>query len=224
MEELLQTFCIEQGNLSVREITFLSQVPYQVNLAPGESIGIAGASGVGKSLFLRALADIIPWQGEMRYGAHRCQDVTAVSWRKTISLVPAEPVWWFRSVAEHFPVSSGDDDRLSSLLQQLGFEKQVLQWEVSRLSSGEKQRLALVRSLVCCPRVLLLDEPTANLDTGFTQAVEKIIANYLVEEKSALILVSHDVKQLYRCTDSQYTMNLRGLEKMTPPGDAGEGR
>ncbi|MDX1335484.1 MAG: ATP-binding cassette domain-containing protein, partial [Gammaproteobacteria bacterium] len=69
---------------------------------------------------------------------------------------------------------------------------------VSRLSSGERQRLALLRMLENSPRVLLLDEPTANLDRENTLLVENMIARYVQDHEAAAVWVSHDAEQQER--------------------------
>jgi ABC-type iron transport system FetAB ATPase subunit len=75
---------------------------------------------------------------------------------------------------------------------------------VIRLSSGEKQRLALLRLLANQPRVLLLDEPTANLDPENTRRVEAVIREYCRERAAAVVWVSHDREQAARVADRQF--------------------
>ncbi|MEM7395428.1 MAG: ABC transporter ATP-binding protein, partial [Verrucomicrobiota bacterium] len=81
---------------------------------------------------------------------------------------------------------------------QLGFEPGVTDWEIARLSSGERQRLAFARLLVQEPNVLLLDEPTANLDTTSTQIVETMIADYSRRHQAPALWVIHHPDQLQR--------------------------
>lgn len=73
-----------------------------------------------------------------------------------------------------------------------------MDWEVSRLSSGERQRLSLARLLAGYPKVLLLDEPTANLDKANTNRVEELILTYLREQGASALWVSHDPEQRHR--------------------------
>ena len=75
---------------------------------------------------------------------------------------------------------------------------------VSRLSSGEKQRLDLMRLLSNRPRVLLLDEPTANLDPENTRRVEVVITEYRRSHDAAVIWVSHDEEQVRRVANRYY--------------------
>ena len=93
-----------------------------------------------------------------------------------------------------------------SLLQALGFDTTVLDWEISQLSSGERQRLALIRVLARSPRALLLDEPTANLDPDNSLAAEGLIADHQRQHHSAIIWVSHDPVQRARVADRTLEM------------------
>ena len=102
-----------------------------------------------------------------------------------------------------------------NLLRELGFaDESVLQWNVSRLSSGEKQRLALVRLLSRSPEALLLDEPTANLDSTSVSLVENVIDNYRKEYSVPVIWVAHDQSQLKRVSDIRMSMNDKKLDEL----------
>lgn len=155
-------------------------------------LGLHGKSGSGKTLLLRAIADMDVNDGEVWLENSPRSQFTGPQWRRRVTLLPAESQWWSDIVVEHarhWP---------QHLLTALGFSQDVLGWHVSRLSSGEKQRLALVRMLANQPRVLLLDEPTANLDAGNIRIVEKIVHDYLQQNRAAAIWVSHDRTQLGR--------------------------
>ncbi len=209
-EQPLPSSCLERGVLQLSELCFLHNGPYTLTVCPGDSLGLSGKSGVGKSLLLKAIADIVPWHGTLKYGRYDCHDVPAPVWRRNISLVPAESVWWHNWVSEHFDLSAGNETFLS-LISRLGFERDILTWQISRLSSGEKQRLALLRGLVSNPAVLLLDEPTASLDTSTTERVEEVLIDFQNKSHCAIILVSHDPQQILRFCQSHYVVNKNGL-------------
>lgn len=157
----------------------------------GGCVTVAGASGSGKTLLLRAIADLDPSQGEVLLDGRSRDTMTGPEWRRRVTYVAAESAWWAPGVEEHaldWPLPA---------LQRLGFEPDVLQWEVQRLSSGERQRLALVRALAHQPDTLLLDEPTANLDHANTERVEQLIAEWRATG-GCTCWVSHDPAQRAR--------------------------
>jgi ABC-type iron transport system FetAB ATPase subunit len=86
-------------------------------------------------------------------------------------------------------------------------------WHVSRLSSGERQRLALLRLLGNRPKVLLLDEPTANLDSENTLKVEKLLHIYRKQQQSALLWISHDPEQIRRVGTRHFILRNGRLEE-----------
>ncbi len=88
--------------------------------------------------------------------------------------------------------------RLARLLARLGFQPDVLDWDVQRLSTGERQRLALARLLVNGPEVLLLDEATANLDPSNRAQAEQLIDDYRRQRRAAVLWASHDPDQRWR--------------------------
>jgi len=178
------------------EVEALTVGPLQdvcLALAPGEILGISGPSGSGKSRLLRALADLDPHSGILRCGGQDADALSGPAWRRQVRYLPAESAWWSERVGDHFPLPPE-----STTLARLGLTPAALEWSVTRLSSGERQRLALLRALADRPRVLLLDEPTANLDTGNRLAAEALVGDYARTEAAGVIWVSHDSAQLAR--------------------------
>jgi ABC-type multidrug transport system ATPase subunit len=119
----------------------------------------------------------------------------APRWRAQVVYQAAEPAWWEATAGEHFaPGQSGFVERT---LAALGLPAALLDTAIERLSTGERQRLALVRSLAGQPRVLLLDEPTAALDPGSVARVESLLASCLADGMAVLI-VTHSAEQARR--------------------------
>ncbi len=174
--------------------------PISFQCEPGECVVISGASGSGKSLLLRAVADLIPHEGHVSLGDKNCLDISACDWRRQVGLLPAESAWWSDKVADHF---CGCD---THLLDDLGLPVAAMEWKVRRCSTGERQRLALARLLCRSPQVLLLDEPTASLDPEGVQRVEALIERYRHEHAIPVLWVSHDPAQIERVADRQFVM------------------
>ena len=186
--------------LNINDLRFQHCGPVNLQIHAAEIIGLSGESGTGKSLLLRALADLDAHQGEISLDQVRQQDICAHQWRHKVALLSADTHWWFDTVGEHFEKMPTD------YLQKLGFEQGISGWQVSRLSSGEKQRLGLLRLLVNEPAVLLLDEPTANLDQKNTLLFEEFVMSYIREKSACVVWVSHDIDQLKRVCQRSYTM------------------
>jgi len=177
---------------SVNNLRTMHVGPLDFELRTGESLVLSGPSGSGKSLLLRAMADLDSHEGRVSLYGKEQSEYRATDWRSEVAYLPADSAWWTDIVGEHFRHSD------SVSWQSLGFEAEVQSWTVSRLSSGERQRLALLRMLENRPRVLLLDEPTANLDHENTLLVESMIADYVQDHEAAAVWVSHDAEQQER--------------------------
>lgn len=166
--------------------------PINLKINSGQCMGLSGESGCGKSLLLRAVADLDEHKGDVLLNGIHANEVSASQWRKQVAMLPADSQWWFDTVGEHF-------NRLDkAMLNKLGFDETALEWSIGRISTGEKQRLALLRLLENNPAVLLLDEPTANLDANNTLLFESIVLDYLQQNNACAIWVSHDLAQLNR--------------------------
>ncbi len=189
------------SSLKIKNFYFNGIGPLNILLEESECMGITGPSGAGKSLFLRAVADIDMHTGEIFCGDVESENLSGPEWRKKVGLLPSESSWWFDYVGEHF------DNIEFEFFKSLGFNKGVLKWQTSRLSSGERQRLSLLRLLSNRPEVLLLDEPTANLDSENRGRVEKIVTDYRIKNRASVLWVSHDIDQIKRMGDRCFIIN-----------------
>ena len=195
--------------LNVIDLRTHERGPYSLCIAPGECVSLRGNSGSGKSLLLRAIADLDPHEGQVLLDDMPVTQFTAPQWRKQVALLPAESQWWQDEVGAHFSTEE------CPWLEPLGFGAETMHWQVSRLSSGEKQRLALARILMNKPRVLLLDEPTASLDADNVITVEKLIEKYRCDTGAAVLWVSHDAQQATRVGNRHLQLTTEGIQEYT---------
>jgi ABC-type iron transport system FetAB ATPase subunit len=183
------------AELSVRGLRSRFGGPFSFDLHAGECVAIQGPSGAGKSVLLRMLADLDPHEGTVLLDGQPCASMPAPRWRAQVVYQAAEPAWWEATAGAHFaPAQPGFVDRT---LAALGLSADLLDTEIERLSTGERQRLALVRSLAGQPRVLLLDEPTAALDPQSVARAEALLASCLADGMAVLI-VTHSAEQARR--------------------------
>lgn len=180
---------------------------FDLSVSSGECVSLSGPSGSGKTRLLRAIADLDPHMGEALVDDTAAAELTGPDWRNRVGLLPAESFWWGEKVIDHFQTQQ--DENLNSL----GFSPDCSDWEVARLSSGEKQRLALARLLQNRPGVLLLDEPTANLDQENTQRVERLIGAWRKEHGCAVIWTSHDQEQQKRVASRHFSIEAGQLRE-----------
>jgi ABC-type iron transport system FetAB ATPase subunit len=192
--------------LTVAGLCYGNNGPLDFVLHSGECACLSGVSGSGKTLLLRALADLDAHRGEVRLAGRLCGEIAAPQWRGQVGMLPAESAWWHERVGMHFAAARQD------WLAALGFTEAALDWRVSRLSSGERQRLALLRMLLKRPEVLLLDEPTANLDQENTRRVEDLLRAYRLETGAAMLWVSHDPAQIGRIAQRHFYLSAGRLE------------
>lgn len=197
----------ESPPLRLQDVAIGELQAVNLTVAPGEIVCLSGASGSGKSRLLRAVADLEPHDGEISLGELGQGRVQGHLWRAAVMLVPAESQWWAETVGEHFPPGMQLD------LVPIGFENEVMAWSISRLSSGEKQRLALARAVARKPKALLLDEPTANLDPDSIQRVESWLQDLIRQRSLPVLWVAHDQAQIERVGQRHFRISNGSLEQ-----------
>lgn len=179
--------------LAIRHLSRPGLEAGPLTLAEGECVAVRGPSGSGKTLFLRAIADLDPNRGEILLDDWSRDAMPAPLWRRQVTYVAAEPGWWADTVGAHFE----DWPAVVELVERVLLPESSRDWPILRLSTGERQRLGLLRALVQAPRVLLLDEPTGALDPDATAAVERLLRERFAAGTSAL-WVTHDATQAAR--------------------------
>ena len=187
--------------LSVKALSSPLLHDCSLTVSDGEIAAISGPSGSGKTVLLRAIADLDPTMGEVWLDGASRDSMSAPQWRRQVRFVPAEPAWWADRVGDHFRSAKNAAKGASGI----GLPPESLSWEVARLSTGERQRLGLLRAIEDDPPVLLLDEPTAALDPEAEGLVEALLRR-LQEKGTAIILVTHSSSQAAQLSNRRYTM------------------
>jgi putative ABC transport system ATP-binding protein len=192
-----------EAALLVKELRSEFAGPFELNLGTGACAAITGPSGSGKSLFLRMIADLDPNEGTVWLNGRERASIPAPEWRKQAIYASAESGWWADMVIEHYAANRRSE--VAALAARLGLRVDVLDAPVAQLSTGEKQRLSLVRALLLNPPVLLLDEPTGPLDEESVTQVESLLQERMASGTS-ILLVTHDPNQAVRLGSQRYHM------------------
>lgn len=194
------------GNPILRNVT--------LRIGPGDRIGLVGANGAGKTTLLKLITnELVPTSGRIKIGktvkiAVLSQDVHELnrhSEDRIFNLIKREKTT--------FQVGKKEIG-VGQLVEQLGFDSPQLQTPIKELSGGQKRRFQLLRLLFTEPNVLILDEPTNDLDTDMLAAVEDLLDGW----PGTLIVVSHDRYLLERVTDMQYALLGDGKVRHLPRG------
>ena len=169
----------------------------------GQASGLMGPSGAGKSTLLRVLCLLeAPTIGEVRYRSHLINGAVPLAVQREIVLVFQRPllldatVW--HNVAYGLRLRKQRNDRLvEQTLDLLGLAP-LARARAGTLSGGEMQRVAVARALVVRPQVLLLDEPTANLDPRNVALIEGAVAALRREHGTTVVIATHNLYQARR--------------------------
>jgi len=174
-----------------------------LELAPAELAWLGGPSGTGKTTLLLALARLLPCsRGDLSLGVLPSSRVAAPLWRSQVLYVPHPPLALGHTVEEDLLTpyelrtrrhqARPTREQLRRELDDLGLEEVGLAQAPEKLSQGQLARVALARAILARPRVLLLDEPTANLDAEAAKKVERRVVAYC-HAGGAAVVASHSV-------------------------------
>jgi len=171
-------------------------------IAPGERTGIIGANGAGKSTLLGLIAGTVaPSTGRVKRG----KTVRLAMLDQQAGILADIDGDLVRDVLARLKTGyrvDGKDLTPAQLLERLGFRREQLSSTVGALSGGQRRRLQLMLTLLSEPNVLILDEPTNDVDIDMLSATEDLLDSW----PGTLIVVSHDRYLLERITDQQYAI------------------
>ena len=200
----------------------------ELGIGPGERIGVVGPNGAGKSTLLHLLAGRIhPDAGRVRVG----RTVHVGLYEQEARTPPADvtALDTVLAIAEHIPLANGERLPAGRLAERFGFDAARQRTPVTLLSGGERRRLALLHLLIDAPNVILLDEPTNDLDLDTLAVLEDHLDGFT----GTLIVASHDRYTLDRLTDRTIAvgdggltehLDWEGYRQARTQGSAGPGR
>ncbi|GAB3616483.1 ABC-F family ATP-binding cassette domain-containing protein [Okibacterium endophyticum] len=182
------------------EHTVLRDIEWRI--APGERTGVLGVNGAGKSTLLGLVAGTVePTEGRVKRGKTVKIAILDQQLRE-LHEIGSDPVRTVIGRVKTTYVAGGKEVTPGQLLERLGFSSAQLSTRVKDLSGGQKRRLQLLLILLDEPNVLILDEPTNDLDTDMLAAMEDLLDSFA----GTLLVVSHDRYLLERITDQQYAV------------------
>lgn len=218
--------------LRVEKLKAGPQPALSFEVADGKCLAVVGPSGAGKTRLLRAIADLDPSGGRVFLDGAERSEVPATQWRAWVRYCAAEPAWWSETPRTGIWFESphggvvqagtrdklAGDKRLQRLLSSVGLSASHLDRPISALSTGERQRLGIVRALLDDPKVVLFDEPTASLDSANSALIDELV-KFLLLAGRTILLVSHDPRQIERLAHAR--LQLTQVEPLQAPADLG---
>ncbi|MCW3156816.1 ABC-F family ATP-binding cassette domain-containing protein [Micropruina sonneratiae] len=182
-------------------------------IAPGERTAILGANGAGKSTLLGLVAGTVqPTAGRVKRGRTVKLGVLDQQFQQ-LAAIAGDRVREVLARTRTSYVVEGRELTPAQLLERLGFAREHLSARVGELSGGQKRRLQLLLVLLDEPNVLILDEPSNDVDTDMLTALEDLLDSW----PGTLLVVSHDRYLIERVTDQQYAI-LDGRLRHLPGG------
>jgi putative ABC transport system ATP-binding protein len=192
-------FKLENINYTIGGLEIINDI--SITIRPSDFVVLLGPSGSGKSTLLRMLNCLnSPTSGSICFNDKSLTDFDITQLRQKVGMVFQSPTMINGTVKENLTMTQKwtkednglADDELIEILEHVGLNSAFLDQDARSLSGGEQQRIALARILLNKPEVLLLDEPTANLDPQLAIKILKLVYQLYQDLKLTVILVSHD--------------------------------
>ncbi|WNF37781.1 phosphate ABC transporter ATP-binding protein [Bacillaceae bacterium IKA-2] len=207
--EVLQAIAVSTNRVS--DISF--------NISLGEITTIIGPSGGGKSSLLMLLNRLTdPLAGKILYRDKEICSYPITEIRRKIGMVFQSSSLFEGTVEDNLkygPALVGKWQKKIGieLLEQVQLPKDYIKRDVEQLSGGEKQRVALARTLANDPEVYLLDEVTSALDLQSVELIEQLIVDLAKQKNRGIVMVTHNLKQAERISDRTIFMNNGTIEE-----------
>ncbi len=188
------------------------------SIKSGDRVALRGPSGSGKTLLMRAVVglDAID-HGEIRFRDRSLDQWNIPEYRRLVRYIPQDAAFLSgtvrQSIEQFFTFRANrdlvlDTAELERYLDILQLPGSFLDKTAGHLSGGEKQMVAIMRSLLLGPEILLLDEPTSNLDEAMVSRVEALVEAWMTgDAERRFVWTSHDTRQLDRLTSRSIELN-----------------
>ncbi len=176
----------------------------------GDVLTILGPNGGGKTVLLKTLLEILPYQGEIKW-----QKKVKIGYvPQRLPFIKETPM----SVKEFFELKGISKKEMDSvrnkslnevkkILNSVGFEENFLNKKISELSSGQFQRILIAWALIGNPDVLFFDEPTAGIDIGVEETIYGLLSKLKKEKDLTILLVTHDLNVVFKFSDFVICLN-----------------
>lgn len=231
VEHLKKYFDIHDEIKKQKHLTLKAVDDVSFELHRGEVLGVVGESGCGKSTLVNTILDLFePTDGKVYFEG---QDIFAAkgrgnAFKKNVQIVFQDPYWslnprWLVKdiVAEPIDVykKMGEADRLKrvkELLAMVGMPESAAFSYPHEFSGGERQRIAIARSLACDPKLVVLDEPTSSIDVFSQEQILQLIQELREKFNLTNILISHDLGVVHELSDKIAVMYLGKIVEFGP--------
>jgi len=172
-------------------------------LKKGESLAVVGPLGSGKSTFLRMLKrQIIPTNGQVLINSIDLHDIAEKSYLNRVTIVSQEIFIFDDTIRENIKFGKDvSEEKIAKIVQKCALEHLSLDENAVNLSTGEKHLLGLARALACEYDILILDEPTAELDAATETRIIQTIKEVQEKTECMLIIVTHSNEVLEKLCD-----------------------
>ena len=217
MSELIQ---INNLTIKTNTQTIISNLSFDVQ--PNEILTINGPSGSGKSTVLKYLAQLqspaLTTSGDYLFKGKNVEDIDPIELRQKVSYCFQAPTLFGETVRDNLQFSYDirdmdfDEELAKDLLSHVQLPKSYLDKDITTLSGGEKQRVALIRNVQFRPDILLLDEITSALDSDTRKIIWEWLDQYRKENNVTVILVSHIEKE-QQLADRIITLDKIGFDE-----------
>jgi iron complex transport system ATP-binding protein len=200
-----------------------------LHIPGGSRLGLIGPNGAGKTTLLRAIAGLVPYQGEIRVGDATGRGLSRRQLARRIAMVPQFPVvpagitvteYVLMGRTPYIPTfgteSRGDLDIVASVLDHLDLAALATR-RLDALSGGERQRAVLARALAQQAPVLLLDEPTTGLDVGHQQQVLELVDTLRDDLDLTVVSAMHDLTLAGQFADQLVLLDGGRVAAAGPP-------